>query len=226
MKHLKYIKSALVLIAAILSLVAEGQIKTVVGKITTFDSIPLIGAEVKAKGTKQTVLTDSTGYFSVQSNWNDKLRISADGFYDQNVDIGEKVRVVAVNLKPKQGKKERKYDIGYGEVSEKNRTSAVSNLNDDDTNFTRYKDMYDLIQGNFAGVQVQNGEVIIRGTRSFNSGNGALIVVDGVINESDILRVLRPINIKSINIIKDGSTAVYGSQGANGVVLIETKNGT
>ena len=226
MKHLKYIKSALVLIAAILSLVAEGQIKTVVGKITTFDSIPLIGAEVKAKGTKQTVLTDSTGYFSIQSNWNDKLRISADGFYDQNVDIGEKVRVVAVNLKPKQGKKERKYDIGYGEVSEKNRTSAVSNLNDDDTNFTRYKDMYDLIQGNFAGVQVQNGEVIIRGTRSFNSGNGALIVVDGVINESDILRVLRPINIKSINIIKDGSTAVYGSQGANGVVLIETKNGT
>lgn len=196
------------------------------GKVTTLGDVPLIGAEVTVKSTKETVYTDSTGVFKAQCDWNDKLKIKAEGFVTENVKVSEKIRVVAVNLQPKANNMNREYDIGYGKVSEANRSSAVSGLNDNDTEFTRYKDMYELIQSNFAGVQIRNGEILVRGASSFNSSSAALIVVDGVISDSDILRQIRPINVKSINIIKDGSTAVYGARGANGVVIIETKKGS
>lgn len=218
-------KIILVLVSLAFSLSAMGQIKTVVGKVTALDSIPLIGAEIKVKSTDASVFTDSVGYFRLQCNMNDKLKVTADGFLAQNVKITDKIRVVVVNLKPKAGQKSRQYEIGYGYVSEADKTSAVANLNENETDFTRYKDMYDLIRSNFSGVQIQNGEILIRSASSFNSGSAALIVVDGVISDSDILRVINPINVKSVNIIKDGSTAVYGSRGANGVVIIETKKG-
>ena len=66
---------------------------------------------------------------------------------------------------------------------------------------------------------------IIRGTSSFHASNAALIVVDGVISDNDVLRTLSPIEVKSVDVIKDGSSAVYGSRGANGVVIIETRKG-
>lgn len=219
-------KIILILIVQFLSFHSFSQIKTIMGKVTTLGDVPLIGAEVTVKSTNNTYYTDSTGVFKAQCDWNDKLKIKAEGFLTENVKITDKIRVVAVNLKPKANNMNKEYDIGYGKVSEANRSSAVSGLDDNDTEFTRYKDMYELIQANFAGVQIRNGEILVRGASSFNSSSAALIVVDGVISDSDILRQLRPINVKSINIIKDGSTAVYGARGANGVVLIETKKGS
>lgn len=195
------------------------------GKITTLGDVPLIGVEVTVKSTNTSFYTDSTGIFKAQCDWNDKLKIKAEGFVTETVKITEKIRVVAVNLKPKANNMNREYDIGYGKVSEADKSNAVSGLDDNETEFTRYKDMYELIQANFAGVQIRNGEILVRGAASFNSSSAALIVVDGVISDSDILRQIRPINVKSINVIKDGSTAVYGARGANGVVIIETKKG-
>jgi TonB-dependent SusC/RagA subfamily outer membrane receptor len=225
---MKKVRKKTLVLAVLLtfSVIAVGQMKTVLGKVTTLDSIPLIGVEIQIKSTNTSVFTDSLGSFRLQCDMEDKLRFKADGFLTQNVKIDENIRVIAVNLKPKTGQKSRQYDIGYGTVSEADRTGAVSGLDEGDTDFTRYKDMYELIRSNFAGVQIRNGEILVRGDKSFNSDNSALIIVDGVINDSDILRQLSPINVKSVNIIKDGSTAVYGSRGANGVVLIETKKGT
>jgi len=85
--------------------------------------------------------------------------------------------------------------------------------------------MYDLLISQFAGVQITNGEIIIRGNRSFQGSSAALIVVDGVISDTDILRTISPIDVKSISVIKDGSSAIYGSRGANGVLIIETRKG-
>jgi TonB-dependent SusC/RagA subfamily outer membrane receptor len=101
----------------------------------------------------------------------------------------------------------------------------VAALNNNDFDYTRYDNIYEIIQSSFSGVQVINGEIIIRGTSSFNSSSAALIVVDGVISEPSILSTIRPIDVKNISVIKDGSTAVYGSRGANGVVIIDTKRG-
>lgn len=204
---------------------AVAQERVVHGIVTTFDSIPLIGADVKVKSTKQTVLTDTLGRFSVAIDKEDKLKVGAEGFYNLKVKIEESVKFAAVNLKLKPGEKNREIAIGYGHVADRDKLNALAQLNNNDADFSQYSTIEELIKGRFAGVQIINGEVIIRGISSINSSNAALIVLDGVPTSGDILRSLPPTQVKSINVIKDGSSAIYGSRGANGVVLIETKRG-
>jgi TonB-dependent SusC/RagA subfamily outer membrane receptor len=184
-----------------------------------------MGAEIRVKSTKLSVQTDSMGNFVVLSNPEDKLRISARGFYTQNVKIAPNIKVVAVNLKLKPGEKQRQYAIGYGYVSEEDISIAVSGLETNASSFERYNTIYDLIRGQLSGVQITNGEIIIRGAKSFQGSSAALIVVDGVIVDSDFLNSISPIEVKSIDAIKDGGSAIYGSRGANGVILIETWKG-
>lgn len=203
----------------------NGQEKIIHGVVTTFDSIPLIDAEVQVRSTKQTVLTDTLGRFSVAVNPGDRLKVSATGFFNQKVKLEEKTKIVAVNLKLKPGDKNREYAIGYGHVSDRDKLNALASLNSNDMDFSQYSNIYELIKGRFAGVQVVNGEIIIRGINSINSSSAALIVVDGVPVDGSALSSIPPVQVKSINVIKDGSSAIYGSRGANGVVLIETKRG-
>jgi TonB-dependent SusC/RagA subfamily outer membrane receptor len=196
------------------------------GVVHTLEKIPLIGAKIKVKSTKQSVLTDTLGTFVVSCNSADKLKVMARGFYTQNVKVSKEIKMIAVNLNLKPGSNSQKYAIGYGYISEKDKSSAVTGFNTNKSTFSKYSDMYDLIRGQLAGVQVTNGEIIIRGgSNSFYGSSAALIVVDGVISDSDILNTIKPIQVKSINVIKDGSSAVYGSRGANGVILIETLKG-
>lgn len=202
-----------------------GQNHIIHGMVHTLDSIPLIGAKITVKSTKQSVLTDSLGRFVIVCNADDKMVIRANGFYNQSVKVTEKIKFAAVNLKIKPGKQQREYAIGYGSVTEKEKSGAVDNLAENDRIFSRYNNVVELIRDNFSGVQVVEGEIIIRGSSTFQGSDAALIVIDGVISDNDILNILSPIQIKSIDIIKDGGTAVYGSRGANGVVLIETKKG-
>lgn len=205
------------------ALYVTAQDKIIHGAVTTFDSIPLIGATVKVMSTKQTVLTDTLGNFSIGCKTKDKLKVTAHGFYDQKVKLTEEFKFAAVNLKIKPGEKNQEYAIGYGHVKDRDRLAAVSNLNSDDVDFSIYSNMYDLIRGRFAGVRIVGGEIIIRGVNSINMSSAALIVVDGVPTSNSILSSLPPSQVKSIDVLKDGSTAIYGSRGANGVVLIETK---
>ncbi len=198
------------------------QDKVINGQIFTFDSIPLINATIKVKSTKQEVFTNSDGRFSVGCNKNDVLTVSAEGFYKQKVKLNEKAKLVIVNLKLKPGERNREVAIGYGHVSDKDLLYSVSSMNNGDMDFSQYTNMFDLIQGKLAGVQVYNGEVSIRGVNSINN-HAALIVVDGIISDNSILSALSPSQVKNISVIKDGGTAIYGSRGANGVVLIETK---
>ena len=214
-----------ILLGMLYSANVRAQDRVLHGIVTTFDSIPLIGASVKVQSTKQVTLTDSLGMFSVGCNDNDKLKVSASGFFNQKVNVKGKIRFVAVNLHLKPGEKNRQIAIGYGYINDKNKLSAISTLNDDEFDYNRYQNILDLIQSRFAGVQVVDGEIIIRGKNSILSSNAALIVVDGVISDNSILSTIKPIDVKSINIIKDGSTAIYGSRGANGVVIIDTKRG-
>ena len=201
------------------------QERTVHGIVTTFDSIPLIDAQVKVRSSKLTVFTDTLGRFSVATQPNDRLRVSAAGFFTQKVKLDEKIKLAAINLKLKPGENNREYAIGYGHVSDRNKLNALASMNSNDVDFSQYNNMYDLIKGRFAGVQVVNGEIIIRGISSINLSSAALIVVDGVPVDGSVLSSIPPVQVRSINIMKDGSSAIYGSRGANGVVLIETKRG-
>lgn len=205
---------------------SQAQERTIQGVVTTFDSIAVINAEVISKKSKQVVLTDSLGSFVIPVSGKDKLKVSAKGFNGYNVKIDEKTRLVAVNLKLKAGDKAREYAIGYGHVSDKEKLNSVAQMTRKDVDFSQYSSMHDLIRGRFAGVQVQNnGDIIIRGVNSLNLSSAALIVVDGLPTDKSILYSLVPSNVKSINVLKDGGAAIYGSRGANGVVIIETKKG-
>ena len=105
------------------------------------------------------------------------------------------------------------------------RQIAQARLKSDSEDFSQYTSMYDLIQNRFAGVQILNGEIIIRGLKSLNASSAALIVLNGIPTDPSILNTLPPGDVKRIDVLKDGGTAAFGSRGANGVVLIETKRG-
>ncbi len=207
------------------SIVGNAQDKLMYGRVFTFDSIPLINANVKVKSTKQVVTTDTLGNFYVSCQPDDVLKVSAEGFITARVKLKPNTKLALVNLKLKPGEKNREIAIGYGHVKDSEKLNAVANLNSSDMDFSQYSNMYELIRGRFAGVQIVNGEIIIRGQNSLNSSSAALIVVDGIPTSNSVLNSIPPIQVKSINVIKDGSSAIYGSRGANGVVLIETKKG-
>jgi len=193
------------------------------GLVNTMDSIPLIGVEIKIQSTKQIVRTDSLGRFTAACNKPDKLKLKANGFYTENVKIPENVKIVAVNMKLKPGEKQRNYAIGYGYVSDRDKTTPGSYMNIKESDYSRYNNVYEILT--VLGAQIQNGEIVLRGSKSFQGSSAALIVVDDVIADYDYLRSLRPIDIKRIDILQDPASSVYGSRGANGVVIIETLKG-
>lgn len=215
---------AVFFVFAVLS--ANSQERVVQGIVTTFDSIPLIGADVQVASTKAIVKTDTLGRFSVQVNAEDKLKVTAKGFSPQKVKLDGKIKMVLINLKLKPTESAREYAIGYGYVKDADKLNAVVQMTNKDMDFSQYTSVLDLIKGRFGGVQVNpNGEIIIRGVNSINMSSAALIVVDGVVVDNSMINNINPTNIRSINIIKDGSAAIYGSRGANGVVVIETRRG-
>lgn len=213
----------IVISAVLISVSSYSQDKIIHGRIFTFDSIPLINADIKVKSTKQVVKTDTTGRFFVGCNNNDVLTVNAKGFYKQKIKLQGNEKLVIVNLKLKSGERNKEIAVGYGYVTDVDKLNAAVNLNNDEMDFSKYQNIYEIIRGRFPGVQISNDEIIIRGLSTVSGSNAALIVVDGIISDNSILSTLSPIQVKSINIIKDGSAAIYGAQGANGVVLIETK---
>lgn len=215
----------LFLIVFSVSNLSMAQSRIVHGVVHTLDSIPLIGAEVVIKSTGKSFLTDLNGYFTVECNMKDRLKIKADEFQNRKINVDEKIKFVAVNLKLKPGTTKREYNIGYGSTTEDRRSGSISSINYKDTDFNRYSTVFEIIRSNFSGVQVNGNQIIVRGNKSLNSSSAALIVIDDVISDETILGTISPLDIKNIDIIKDANSAVYGSRGTNGVVLIETFKG-
>ena len=225
-------KTTVLLVAVLFSLTVFAQDKTLVGKVTTFDSIPLIGVDVLVKSTKRVYKTDSLGRFQVFCDPEDKLEISASGFYSQKVKVEKAIRLIYVNLKLKKGDDNldlagRYVNVGYGYVDSKSLLNAVSSVNKSDIDFSVYTNMFDLIQGQFPGVTVEGNRIIVRGSKTIygTESDAALLVVDGMIVSTQDFANLSPLDVQSVDVLKDGSSSVYGSRGANGVVLVETKKG-
>lgn len=125
-----------------------------------------------------------------------------------------------INNTPQQ--MEDPVNIGYSTVDRKDLTTSVSVVKAQE-DFTPYRDIYEMIQGKCAGVDVDGTKVTIRGVNSINSSTDPLFVVDGV-PQSGGVSWISPNDVKSITVLKDAaSCAIYGSQGANGVILIDLK---
>lgn len=232
METILFKKTMVLLVAVLFSVTVFAQEKTLVGKVTTFDSIPLIGVDVSVKSTKRVYKTDSLGRFQVFCDPEDKLEISASGFYSQKVKVEKAIRLIYVNLKMKKGDDNldlagRYVNVGYGYVDSKSLLNAVSSVNKSDMDFSIYTNMFDLIQGQFPGVNVEGNRIIVRGSKTIygTESDAALLVVDGMIVSNQDFANLSPLDVQSVDVLKDGSSSVYGSRGANGVVLVETKKG-
>ena len=222
---IKYFKAVAFLIAVFFMYQINAQERVVKGVVTTFDSIYVIGATVKSKGTKLEVETDTLGRFTIRAEKEDKLKVSAKGFYNQNVKLEKQHNVVAVNLKIKPGDKNLNYAYGLTKVSDRDILSSLASKDDNDIDYSSYENMIEAIQGRFPGVNVINGQLIIRGNSTISGPSPALIVVDGMPTDQSRLNAINPVTVKRINVIKDGTSAIYGAKGANGVIEITTKSG-
>jgi TonB-dependent SusC/RagA subfamily outer membrane receptor len=204
---------------------SNGQIKTVVGQVTAFEEISVQNAVIRVKSTGELFYSDSTGSFSVKTEMRDILFVSAEGFTKQKVKINDETAVVLVNLSLTRNKDAAKLAVGYGHVSDKEKLYAMSSIENSNMDYSRYRNIYQILTENFTGVQVINGEVIIRNSNSFASSNAALLIVDGRAVDNNSFGSILPNDIARINVLKDASAAVYGVRGGNGVVIVETKRG-
>ena len=218
---------------AVCSTVAMAQGK-VTGKVVDALGEPIIGASVVVKGTSTGAVTDIDGNFTIQSvPAKGSLVISYVGYATQTVSVGGKSQV-NVTLQEDRQLLDEVVVVGYGVQKKSDVTGSLARVGEEELNSRPVTNALEALQGKAAGVDIttnerpgQIGSIRIRGERSLNKGNEPLYVVDGVpLMSASGIETLNPRDIESIDILKDASaTAIYGSRGANGVVLVTTKQG-
>lgn len=205
--------------------------KTIKGKVTDQNGLPIAGANVIVKGSATGVQTDVDGSFAITVADNvTKLIVTYIGMEDQEVTIGSSpLKVVLKEV----GQKLEEVVVGYGKAKKKDLTGSVSSVGKDNLNLGgTISNVGQALQGRASGVQVQQNSyapgsspsIVIRGGNSLNTSNAPLYVVDGFITSTGAQ--ISPNDIENIQILKDASsTAIYGARGGNGVILITTKKG-
>ena len=208
------------------SSISYSQERTVTGFVTTLEKIAVVNAEVEVLSSRATVLTDTIGKFEVSCLRNDKIKIRAKGFKTQKFKIDEKTKEADINLTFKPTEKNVELAVGYGYIKEEDKSYAISSIRNNDKNkFYMYSNMIDVIVNSSTSVEYRDGGFKIRGETSLLGSNNALIIIDGREAGISQLNALPPIEVKSVNILKGGASAIYGSRGANGVVIITTITG-
>jgi TonB-linked SusC/RagA family outer membrane protein len=224
----------LILPLLLLSVFTFAQTKVIAGKVLdqkTGD--PLGGASVRVDKTSAGVSSNSDGTYSITVPSNSKsLIFSFVGHEDLTVPISNQT-VIDISLVSKVASNEEVIVVGYGTSRKKYVTGAIGSISAKDFDKTAVTRADQYIQGRVSGVQViqtnqapgGNVSIRIRGTNSINSGNEPLFVIDGFPGAGD-LNSINPNDIESIEVLKDASaTAIYGTRGANGVILVTTKKG-
>ena len=211
---------------------AQGaQKQKVTGTVTDESGEPLIGVTVVENGANVGAITDLDGKYSLEAPANATLTFSYVGYLTQNVKVaGQSTHNVV--LKEDNALLDEVVVVGYGIQRKSDVTGALTRVNEEQLNSRPVSNAFEALQGKAAGVDITTserpgtvGSILIRGSRSINASNSPLYVVDGI-PVSDGIDNLNPRDIEAIDILKDASsTAIYGSRGANGVVLITTKRG-
>ena len=227
--NFKSIKMAL--IAAFLMMVGSISAQTVKVTVTDETGEPVIGASVLEQGTQNGGITDIDGIFNITLKGSKKVVVSYIGMKTQTIDANGKTAIDVV-LKDDATGLEEVVVIGYGSVRRKDITGSVATVNSETLQAVPVANASEALTGKLAGVQVTTTEgspdaevkIRVRGGGSITQSNDPLYIVDGfpVESISDI-----PANdIEDITVLKDASsTAIYGSRGANGVILVTTKSG-
>ncbi|MGC6421530.1 MAG: SusC/RagA family TonB-linked outer membrane protein [Flavobacteriaceae bacterium] len=203
--------------------------QTVNGTVSSEDG-PLPGATVQVQGTDRGVSTDFDGNFSIQAGADDVLVVSFVGFASQSVAVNGQDQITVTLMADNE--LEEVVITGYGSQKSKEITSAVVKVTSEEFNKGTINNANQLLQGKVAGLSIYNrggnpnspGVVRLRGISTVGANVSPLVVVDGIIGAS--LDNVDPADIETINVLKDGSaSAIYGSRGSAGVILVTTKRG-
>jgi TonB-dependent starch-binding outer membrane protein SusC len=208
------------------------QQKAVSGKVSNEAGLP-IAASVIIKGTTTGTTTDANGNYTINAAVGAKLVISAAEYITQEFTVGKGNNITATLIRSDKALSEVVV-VGYGTQRKKDVTGAVVSVGEKALREVPSANLQGALQGRAAGLEVQRvgtrpgaGAVIrIRGERTINGSNDPLIILDGIPYEGGNLNDINPDEVASVDILKDASaTAIYGSRGSNGVILITTKKG-
>ena len=211
---------------------AQQKAQTVSGTVLDPDGNPLIGATVVVVKGTQGAVTDVKGKFTIKAKPSDSLQISYLGYKTETLNVGSRTNFTVRMEKDSSTDIDEIVVIGYGQVAKKDLTGSVATVKMNDIKDVPVLSVDNALQGRIAGADFMSttGEpgatttIRIRGTRSINASNEPLIVVDGVMDAIHDLNDINSDDIAGISVLKDASsTAIYGSRGANGVILITTK---
>lgn len=223
--------------------------RLITGKVTGDNGTPLANVNITAKGTTNGTISDANGNFSINiADQNTILVFSFVGYVQKQVTVN-KQQSLSISMSKQSTDLNEVIVIGYGTSKKSDLTGSVVSIKGEDLKKAQVTSFDQALQGRAAGVQVTQlsgkpgaeTSIRVRGTSSINAGNEPLYVIDGMLVSSDggdlttgaqrgprigALSSINPSDIESIEILKDASsTAIYGSRGANGVVLITTKRG-
>ncbi|MBR6251122.1 MAG: SusC/RagA family TonB-linked outer membrane protein [Bacteroidales bacterium] len=224
-------KSSLFILMALSSLASWAQTSNIKGTVVDDFGDPVIGANVLIKGTTKGTVTNVDGVFELPGEPGTTIVISSLGMESQELTFnGQELNVI---LESDLKSLMEVVVIGYGTMDKKELTSAISHISEKDLLTATGADVSMMIQGKVPGVSITNtgvgdpnaqASIQIRGVSSRSAGTGPLIVIDGIAGGN--LTNVNPNDIASFDILKDGAaSAIYGTRGSNGVILITTKKG-
>jgi len=209
------------------------QQRVVSGVVTDADGIALPVVSIQEKGTTNGVLSDAAGGYRITLTTADPVLVfSFVGYVPQEITVGSR-SVVNVTMVQGETGLEEIVVVGYGTQRKESVTGSVASMKGDEMRDVPAANITQALQGRIAGVDMEQTstkpgatmQIRVRGTRSLNASNDPLVVLDGIPFGGSIGDI-NPTSIKSIDILKDASaTAIYGSRGANGVILITTNKG-
>jgi TonB-linked SusC/RagA family outer membrane protein len=212
----------------------QQQPNIIKGKVTDPEGLPLPGATITIVGTTKGVITDNDGVYSIEANPRDKLVFSFVGMESQIVDVGNQ-QTIDIEMGEKVDELEEVTVVAFGKQRKESVISSIQTINTDELRVPS-SNLTQALSGRMAGVisyqtsgepGQDDAEFFIRGITSFGTGKvDPLILVDNVEVKSSDLASLHPDDIAGFSILKDATaTALYGARGANGVILVTTKEG-
>ncbi|MBV9987623.1 MAG: TonB-dependent receptor [Chitinophagaceae bacterium] len=212
---------------------AQGQRKTITGRVTNEKGEPVSNASVVVKGTSTGTSTNAAGQYSLSVPVNATLVFSYVGYLNRELRVGNSATLDA-QLQPGTDELDQVVVIGYGTQKKRDVTGSTVSVKGETLNEIKAPNFFNQLQGRAAGVDIvtngntigTGGEIRIRGNRSITGNNNPLIVVDGMVYGGSI-NDINTEDVANLDILKDASaTAIYGSRGSNGVIIITTKRGT
>jgi iron complex outermembrane receptor protein len=212
---------------------AQGK-KLITGIIYDNTNVPLPGVNILEAGTTNAVATDENGKFVIEANIGSTLVISSIGFTTQNIVVDASTANLDIHLAESDIMLDsvELVAVGYGTMRKSDLTGAISTVRGEDLVKGVITSTEQALQGKVAGLTVSQSTgdpssgatMRLRGGTSLTASNNPLIVVDGI--DGVDINIIQPSDIKSVDVLKDASaTAIYGSRGANGVIIITTKSG-